>query len=225
MNKKIILTDLDNTIIDFKKCSEIAMETLFLNYSLKYEKSMFKVFTRINNMLWKKIETGELSKSELRKIRWNTIFNELNISFDGEKFETEFENMLSNTAVHVEGAEEILKYLSLKYEIYAVTNGFAFVQHNRMKISGLQKYFKGMFISEEVGFEKPSVEFFDIVFDKLGNPDKDDVILIGDSLTADIIGGVKYGIETVWLDREKSVTDDNISTYRVETLEEIKNII
>ena len=221
-----LLIDLDNTLVDFNKCAEYAMRTYFPKFGLEYKENMIDIFIKTNDSLWKKIEKGELTKNRLREIRWNLVFENLGLSGDGPAFEEIFENSIANTAFPVDGAEDILKYLSEKYTLCIVTNGFEKVQTNRMKISGFDRFFKHIFISEKIGHQKPSKEFFDGCFSELGNPKKDDVVLIGDSLSADIKGGVSYGIKTVWFDRKgETPSSENTPDYTVHSLEEIKNIL
>ena len=137
-----------------------------------------------------------------------------------------FENGVANHACPVEGAYDLLDYLQDKYYLYIVSNGFRFVQESRLKIGNFEKYFDGVFVSEDIGIPKPAKEFFDYCFENINHPPKDDVILIGDSITADILGGINYGIDTIWFNKNNEPLPENINpTYTVNTLEEIKNIL
>ena len=120
----------------------------------------------------------------------------------------------------------MLDYLYPKHDLYVVSNGFRAVQENRLNLSDFKKYFKGMFFSEDIGANKPQKEFFDYCFNQLEHPEKDNVILIGDSLSADIIGGNSYNIKTIWFNKNNEKCPDNVTpTHIVRTLQEIKNII
>ena len=224
--KKIILIDLDNTLIDFNECARHSIINAFNELGFTYTDKVFETFITENVKIWKRLEKGEITKPQLRADRWNIILKKLGIDFDGTVLEEMFENGVAKGAYAVDGAYELLEYLKDKYKLYIVSNGFRFVQESRIKIGNFEKYFDDVFVSEDVGIPKPAKEFFDYCFEKLGNPHKNDTILIGDSLTADIIGGINYGIDTVWFNKNNEPLSDNIKpTHTVNTLKEIQKIL
>ena len=224
--KKIVLIDLDNTLIDFNECARHSIINAFNELGFTYTDKVFETFITENVKIWKRLEKGEITKSQLRADRWNIILGKLGIDFDGTILEEMFENGVAKGAYAVDGAYELLDYLKDKYKLYIVSNGFRFVQESRLKIGSFEKYFEDVFVSEDIGIPKPAKEFFDYCFDKLGNPDKNDTILIGDSISADIIGGISYGIDTVWFNKNNEELPDNITpTYTVNTLKEIQKIL
>ncbi len=224
--KKIILIDLDNTLIDFNECARHSIINAFSELGFTYTDKVFETFITENVKIWKRLEKGEITKPQLRADRWNIILGKLGIDFDGTILEEMFENGVAKGAYAVEGAYELLDYLKDKYKLYIVSNGFRFVQESRLKIGNFEKYFCDVFVSEDVGIPKPAKEFFDYCFDKLGNPDKNDTILIGDSLSADIIGGINYGIDTIWFNKNNEPLPDRVNpTYTVNTLKKIQGIL
>ncbi len=224
--KKIILIDLDNTLIDFNECARHSIIDIFNKFNLSYSDNVFTTFITENVKIWKRLENGEITKAELRENRWNIILGKLGIDFDGHVVEDLFEKSVAKGAYAVDGAYELLDYLYPKYDLYIVSNGFRFVQESRLKIGNFDKYFKEIFVSEDIGIPKPATEFFDYCFEKLGNPEKDSVILIGDSLSADIKGGCNYGLETIWFNKNLESLPDEISpAYIVTQLKEITNIL
>ena len=224
--KKIILIDLDNTLIDFNECARHSIINAFNELGFTYTDKVFETFITENVKIWKRLEKGEITKPQLRADRWNIILKKLGIDFDGTVLEEMFENGVAKGAYAVDGAYELLEYLKDKYKLYIVSNGFRFVQESRIKIGNFEKYFDDVFVSEDVGIPKPAKEFFDYCFEKLGNPDKNDTILIGDSLSADIIGGINYGIDTIWFNKNNEPLPNNIEpTYTVNTLKEIQKIL
>lgn len=224
--KKIILIDLDNTLIDFNECARHSIINCFNELGFTYTDKVFETFITENVKIWKRLEKGEITKPQLRANRWNIMLSKLGIDFDGTIIEEMFENGVANHACPVEGAYDLLDYLQGKYKLYIVSNGFRFVQESRLKIGNFKKYFDDVFVSEDIGIPKPAKEFFDYCFGKLDNPDKTDIILIGDSLSADIIGGINYGIDTIWFNKNNEPLPENINpTYTVKTLNEIKNIL
>ena len=225
-NKKIVLLDLDNTLIDFNECARHSIMNIFEELGFNYTEKVFETFICENVKIWKKLEKGEITKSELRANRWNIILGKLGIDYDGTIIEEKFENGVAQGAYAVDGAYELLDYLYPKYELYIVSNGFRFVQESRLKIGDFRKYFKDIFLSEDVGIQKPAKEFFDYCFKNLGNPEKDDTILIGDSLSADIIGGLNYKIDCIWFNKNGDDLPKEIKpTFIVDKLKEIENIL
>ena len=231
MRIKAILIDVDNTLLDFDECVKAALRDGFAHFGLPpYREEMFPIFTRINNKLWHQIELGELTREELMKIRFDQVFEALGIDFDGVTFEDYFRQYLFDSAIHVDGALDLLQYLAGKYTVCAASNGPYQQQIHRLKNGGMYPYMAHCFISEQVGAEKPSAAFFDRCFETMRRDQPDlqpaEVLMIGDSLTADMAGGIAYGMPTCWYSRDgKTVPDDMAVDHVVKTLNEIKNIV
>ena len=224
--KKTILLDLDNTIIDFNECARHSIMDIFQDLGFHYDENVFDTFITENVKIWKRLELGEIDKLYLRANRWNIILGKLGIDYDGTIIEERFENGVAKGAYPVEYAYELLQYLYNKYDIYVVSNGFRFVQESRVKIGKFDKYFKELFLSEDIGIQKPDIRFFDYCYEKLGSPPKEELILIGDSLSADIKGGNNFGIDTIWFNKNNDpASSDIIPTCTVEKLSQIKEIL
>lgn len=224
---KAVFLDIDNTLLDFDAYVKDAMKTGFKKYGLpEYREEMFDTFTTENAKLWHRIEEGTLTFNELIKIRWNKIFEALGMSFDGVEFETYFRQFLNQSAIPVKGAINLLKHLEGKYTICAASNGPYDQQINRLKIGNMHQYFSHFFISEKIGASKPAKEFFDYCFGEL---DKSilpsEIMIIGDSLTSDMEGGISNGLKTCFYDRSGKGAKDKKVDYVVTNLEEIKNIL
>ena len=226
MEKKIVLLDLDNTIIDFNECARRAIMDIFQKLGFHYDDNVFNTFLTENVKIWKRLELGEIDKPYLRANRWNIILNRLGIDYDGTIIEERFENGVALGAYPVEGAYELLDYLYDKYDLYVVSNGLKFVQESRVKIGKYDKYFKALFLSEDIGVQKPDIRFFQHCHEKLGFPQKGEIILIGDSLSADIKGGNDFGIDTIWFNIHGDENKTDVTpTYIVNKLKEIEDII
>lgn len=223
---KIVLIDIDNTLLDFNKCASFSMRKAFEDVGLKIPYNLEAEFHKVNNELWLGIEKGTVTKDELHKNRWNMILRNIGVEYDGEILENIFRKYLDGSHETVDGAVEIVRYLSLKYRIYAASNAFYSQQTNRLKMAGMSEYIKGIFVSEKIGFEKPSKEYFDKCFELLKNPPRDEVIIIGDSLGADIIGGANYGIKTCWFNPNGDKEPQNCKIdYNVKSLKEIEKYL
>ncbi|MGI5984643.1 MAG: noncanonical pyrimidine nucleotidase, YjjG family [Clostridiales bacterium] len=223
---KAVLIDVDNTLLDFNECAKESMKKVFEDFELTYKEELFEVFKSINDDLWEQLEKGQITKEELRDTRWNLIFKQCGISEDGVRFEKKFEERLAESHQTIDGALELLQYLSSEYDVYIATNGFVNAQVNRISLAGMMPYIKRMFISEAIGYAKPSGEFFEYCLSEIGGIKKDEVIIIGDSLSADIIGGTKFGIRTCWFNRNGGKAPDGIRIdHVVRNLNEITDIL
>ena len=215
---KAFFIDVDNTLLDFDAYVYDTMQQGFRKFSLRqFEPWMADVFHVENNKLWRALEDGRITFAELQQIRWNTIFDKLGIKFDGITFETYFRNQLRESAVPVAGAYELLAVLKKRGALLCVaSNGPYEQQMNRLRLAGMTGYFDYFFISEDIGFSKPSEGFFTESFRRL-NEDKtaaevirpEDCVMLGDSLTSDMAGGRSCGMHTVFFSRgKKSPTAD-----------------
>ena len=195
---KAILIDVDNTLLDFGKCSLESMKTAYREFGLPFTDEVFPVFNRVNDGLWRRIEAGTLTKAELHRIRWQLIFDELGTRADGVAFEARFYELIQSSHETVPGAEALLRRLHGKYIVAAASNASHDQQVRRLTAAGLIHYIDYVFTSEDASVPKPSAAFFDYCLGCLGITDPAEAAMIGDSLSADISGSVAYGLRTVW---------------------------
>ena len=230
---KVVFIDIDNTLLSFSEYVKDAMRNGFREFGLKeYQEEMFPIFHRENDILWCQIEKGELTLQELEKIRWNNIFKALDIEFDGVVFEAYFRKYLFSSAIPENGALELLSYLRERgYILCAASNGPYEQQLNRLRIGGMYDYFTHFFISEQVGAQKPSQVFFEYCFKELranGMPElmPEETMIIGDSLTSDMAGGINYGMKTCLYSKKKHRKEEiEKIDYVVTDLQAITNIL
>ena len=199
---KVVFVDIDNTLLSFSEFVKETMKSGFEKYGLKpYTEDMFAVFEKINNSLWRRLERGELNLKSLEAIRWNLIFEALDIDFDGVEFERYFKEQLFVSAIPVPNGKEMLEYLSSKYILCSASNGPYEQQLNRLCQAGMFDYFKHHFISEKVGVDKPAKAFFDYAFEEMRASGMtgllpEETMIIGDSMSSDMAGGSGYGMRT-----------------------------
>ncbi len=229
---KVILIDIDDTVLSFQGYVRESMESGFEAFGIgPFEEDMLSVFHQVNSVLWRRLEKGTLSFEELKKIRWNLVFEKLGISADGVKFEEYFRSRLFDSAILVDGAMELLEYLNGKYILCAASNGPFLQQKNRLSVGGVLEFFTHLFISEEIGHSKPSKEFFSVCLDRLNQGAENfisprDVLIIGDSLSSDIAGGLAAGIQTLFYNpEEKEIPPEIKPDFVVNTLAQIRNIL
>ena len=226
MKYDIILMDADETLLDFRKSEQVAFRNTFIQYGLTPDEEVFQIYSGINHRLWEAFERGEITKEDILKRRFRETFHVLGISGNFPGLEEYYQNALSEGSYRIEGAEEVCRRLAEKCSLYLVTNGVASTQRRRMKESGLQCYFEEMFISEEVGYQKPQIDFFKYVFDRIPDFDRSRALIVGDSLTSDIAGGRNAGITTCWFCR-KGIPEDGAgkADYVIQNLREVYSVV
>ena len=222
-----VLFDVDDTLIDWKKSAIICFESLFADINPDLSgKEIYTAFAAASAPLWEKVDRGEMTGNDLRKIRWNHVFAKLNIDRnDGESFEQEFRCHLAKAAVPIDGAEEILRYLAPKYTIGVASNAYFAQQNARLELLDFKKYLKHIFTSQEIGYEKPNVKFFEHCLKELGNPLPESVLMVGDNVLADVEGAKKAGFKTCWLNRDGKSTEGVPFDYHISSLKELMDIL
>lgn len=228
---KLILIDIDNTLLDFDAYIRQTMEEGFAHFGLRpYEPWMYAVFHRENNKLWRQLEQGTLTFSELERIRWNIVFAALDIRFDGPTFERYFRAAIYDSAIPVDGARELLAGLRGRYTLAAASNGPYEQQLHRLALAGMKDCFTYFFISERIGASKPSPLFFDAAFREVNEGREVPVTaaeaaIIGDSLTSDMAGGRGYGMKTVYYRRPGAAPANDSVDVTVEELRAIPALL
>ena len=222
---KTVLIDLDDTIFDFKSCEKLALSRALERFSIAYDDDMLLRYSVINDGMWKKLEKGEITREVLRVRRFEMFLHEYGVfGISADAFADAYMAELMNTGVLLPGAEKLLAQLSARYDLYAVTNGYLDTQMGRIRTAGIGKYFREIFISQIVGYVKPSKGFFDHCKEKIGF-DVSETVLIGDSLTSDIRGGAEYGIYTIWFNPHGRTADLVSPDAEVSSLEEIPRLL
>lgn len=226
MKYDFILMDADETLLDFRKSEQAAFRNTFLNYGLTPDEEALRIYSRINHGLWEAFERGEIAKEDILRRRFRETLQVLGISGEFPGLEDYYQNALSEGSYRIEGAEEVCSRLSEACSLYLVTNGVASTQRRRMKESGLECYFEEMFISEEVGYQKPQTAFFEYVFARIPDFDRSRALIVGDSLTSDIAGGKNAGIATCWFCRN-GIPEDGAgkADYLIQDLKEVYSIV
>ena len=193
-----IFFDLDDTLLDFRKAEAESLKRTLPVFGIDPTPAVLERYHEINAAQWRLLEEGKLTREQVLLRRYELLFEELGL--DGAPAEVcrLYEQNLASGHWVIPGAEELLETLSPQYDLYLATNGTAVVQHSRLKRTGLNRYFKGIFISEEMGADKPSPEYFRRCFEAIPGFDPAAAIIVGDSLTSDIRGGKNAGIRTCW---------------------------
>lgn len=213
---KHVFLDLDDTILDFHKAEAVALEKTLRSFSIPVTEENTATYSRINKECWEALERGEITREALRLLRFERFFAVIGAT-GAERAPSVYEGFLSQGHYFLPGAEALLEALYPHYNLYLATNGIAAVQAGRVASAGIGKYFKARFVSEEVGYNKPSLAYFDACFAKIEGFRREEAVIIGDSLTSDIKGGLDAGIKTVWFnpkglpEREGYIPDATVS--------------
>ena len=210
-----ILWDVDGTLLDFGAAERAAIRTLFAEFGLgRCTDAMLARYSEINTGFWQRLERNELSKARVLTGRFEQFFGEYGIRTDiVPEFNAKYQLALGDTIVYRDDSLNIVRSLNGKVKQYAVSNGTVAAQTKKLERSKLGELMDGVFLSEKLGVEKPNIRFFELVFSEIRPHDLSSVMIVGDSLTSDIRGGMNAGIRTCWYNPEgKPVPDD----YRVD---------
>lgn len=220
------LVDADDTIFDFKAAAAEALEKSFTECSLPYSDGVYSAYMEINDSLWKRLERKEINQTELKALRFTAVLERLNIDFPGTEMNDIYVKNLGECAVIFNGAEEFLGELSHLGDVYIITNGFKAVQERRLKKFKIERFAKGVFVSEEVGANKPDIKYLEYVKERVPGFDKDKTLVIGDSLTSDIALANAGDIDCVWYNTAgKPLTGGKKVTFTAATYGEILSFI
>ena len=219
-----IFFDLDHTLWDFDKNSEMAFKTIFENDFPEIEiQDFMKVYVPINQAVWKLYQKDEIMSNQLRYMRLKQSFDAINIDISDHQIENiaeEYIKLLPENNHLFEGTIEILDYLRQKYTLHIITNGFANVQDKKLNNSNIRKYFETITNSDNAGAKKPNPIIYDYSLN-MANAKKETSIMIGDCLDADINGALDFGIDAVFVNYHNIDVDKNIN--QIKKLSELKN--
>ena len=194
-----LFLDLDNTILDFDKAEQIALPKALATFGVTVTQESLQRYHQINKNSWEMMERGEISRAVVGVHRFAAFFADQGIEADALACEDLYQRNLAIGHYFLPGAEKAVKDLSKKYRLFLASNGTASVQEGRMTSAKLHPYFEKVFISQQIGANKPSKEYFDRCFAKIPDFDPKKAMIVGDSLTSDILGGIQAGIATCWV--------------------------
>ena len=223
---KNVFIDLDDTLFDFHKAEAIALSEMLSHFGVTITKELSERYSVINKSQWELLEKKEKTREEVLLDRFSIFFSEIGVNIDSRSAREIYEYRLGSGHFFIDGAEALLESLYGKYDLYLASNGTEAVQVRRIASSGIEKYFKGIFISQKIGFDKPSKEYFDACFSEIAHFSTEETIIIGDSLSSDILGGKNAGIKTCLFNPAgKENKTDIIPDFEVRTLAEIPALL
>lgn len=226
-NYEVFLIDADGTLFDYDKAEENALKSMFGLYRLPYAGNVRIKYREINQDVWNSFEKGQISKRDMQILRFARLFDIIGIEYEPKKFNDEYLVELGKGAFLIDGAFEVCKSISdNNKKAYIATNGISTTQRTRLEHSVIKPYIANLFVSEEIGFQKPNALYFEYVFSHIPHVDKNKILIIGDSLSADIVGGIAAGIDSCWFNKFGTVNKtDIVPTYEIKNLIELYKLI
>ena len=223
---EFLFLDLDDTILDFHKAERIALSKALSSFGLDPTEAVLGRYHIINKEHWERLERKELTRDQVLEGRFRTLFAELGRTVDAAAVTRAYEQNLSIGHYFLPGAQEAVQRLSQKYRLFLASNGTATVQHARLTSAGLYPYFEKVFVSQEVGHNKPSREYFDACFSQIPGFDVGKALMVGDSLTSDILGGSRAGMKTCWINPDHLPPRADIpADYQLERLAQLEALL
>lgn len=220
-----LVFDFDHMLFDTDASEALAFSHSLQKHGVDAPDEMLDSYRRINHALWRQVELGSITPNELKTQRFDTLAQEEGLSFDTNEVAEDYTIGLAQFGELYEGATELIEHLALSRRLSMITNGLSAVQRGRLERVGLSDAFEPLVISGEVGVAKPSSEIFDFVFDVHPKPSRDSFVMIGDSLTSDVQGGINAGIDTCWFDRHRSGPGDLQPTHVIQSLDELHLVV
>lgn len=227
MKYEVILFDADETLFDFKKSERAALKSAMLDFQIEYDEEYhLSVYKEINTAIWKDFEAGLITQEKLKVERFERLSRRLNRDFDAAEFARVYIDHLSCASFLYDDSLELIEALHKNHRLVIVTNGLTNVQKNRIGKSSIAKHLEGVIISEEVRVSKPNPAIFQLALESIGHADKSTVLMVGDSLTSDIQGGLNFGIHTCWFNPSRTMNSTSIRpTYEISNLMELKPLL
>lgn len=221
-----VLFDADNTLLDFLRAEREALRDALQGMGVSPDEAMLRGYSKINDATWKRLEKGEITKQELREVRFFEFCRHFGLALDVPRLATAYLEALATKSFLMDGALEVCTALAGACRLYIITNGIAAVQHGRFDTSPLRPLFRDVFISDEIGCEKPHRAFFDCVASRIPHFEPASTLVIGDSLSSDIAGGIGAGLDTCWVNQKRAAVPEGMPiTYVVERLEDVVPLV
>ena len=223
-----ILWDVDATLLDFHAAEKAAIHKLFQQFHLgECSEAMLLRYAKINRGYWERLEKGELTREQVLVGRFQEFFEKENLDVSAAPaFNEAYQSALGDTIVYRDNSYQIIESLQGKVKQYVVSNGTIVAQEKKLRLSGLGALMDGVFLSEELGVEKPNKEFFDKVFAQIEELDREKVMIVGDSLTSDIRGGNNAGIRTCWYNPGHTAPLEDVHIdYEITDLHEVYDLL
>lgn len=222
----VVFFDADDTLLDFRRSEAAAIAKTLAQLEIEPDEGVIALYSAINAEHWRMLERGEITRAKLQTRRFDVLFDRLGIERDSSFTQSIYENFLAQGFFLIPGAVELLESLSAKYRLYLLSNGAVKIQASRLEGSGIKKYFRDIFVSQSIGYNKPSRELFDYCFARIPDFSQESAIIVGDSLSSDIQGGINAGIHTCWFNPKRLLLIGEIKPeFEISALSELPELL
>ena len=222
---EFIFLDLDDTILDFHRAEAVAIRKTLHALNVEPTDEVVARYSEINDRHWKALERGELTREQVKLGRFHVLFEELGVGISASVAKSLYEKNLSMGHFFVDGAPKLLMTLAARYPLYLASNGTLSVQQKRIESAGIARYFKGIFISEELGVNKPDKAFFDLCAAQIPGFDPASAVILGDSLSSDVQGGINACIHTCWFNPNGKTCGDIQPEFEISALSQFASVL
>lgn len=221
-----VILDIDDTLLDYRAGSLSALEKCLTSNGHEFCNEYYQLFSEIDSRLWLEAQLGQWSPGQVVLKRFEELRDAINVEVDPKQLSTLFTEHLVRDTFLVAGALGLLNSLHGECNLVAATNGITHVQQARIENSGVGKYFSSIVISDDVGYNKPSLEFYLHLHAKLQYPEPSTMLMVGDSLSSDIQGGNGFGIATCWFNPDHQANNTGIlPTHEISSLAQLARIV
>lgn len=221
---KYLLFDLDNTLLDFTKSSQLAFADLMQFFKIESEKDLYAIYSPINAKYWHYFEKQKINAQELNAGRFKEFLQTIAIELNENDLAKKYLELLVLYSNWIDGAEDLLKKYAQTHHLAIITNGLSDAQHLRLEKHDMKKYFKHIFISEEIGFSKPNSLFFETVYHKINRPNKNEILVIGDNPNSDIKGAKNFNLASCWYDYRKDKKQNVKADFKISNWNDFINL-
>lgn len=222
---ELVLLDADGTLFDYEKAEAFALKNMLEYFNVLYSENMLRMYKQKNDAIWKEFENKKIDAESLKSERFRRFFETAHIDADHREAGKKYLDFLRQADFQFDQSLEAMKYLKSRYKIVIITNGLTYVQEKRIGESDLMKFADSLIISESIGIPKPYKGIFDSAFASVSHSDRDSSIIIGDSFSSDIMGGINYGIDTCWISAGRNYNYDIKPDYIIEHIGLVRNIL
>ncbi len=223
---EFLFLDLDDTILDFHKAERVAIARTIRDFGVEPTEHVLGRYHLINKWHWEQLELGKMARQEVLEGRFRVLFQELGADADPAAVTAKYSENLSIGHYFLPGAEEAVDALSKKYRLFLASNGTASVQKGRMTSANLYRFFEKVFVSQEIGHNKPAKAYFDACFAQIPDFDPEKAMIVGDSLTSDMRGGINAGIKTCWVNPSHAPRNPEIPVdHEIEALAQLPALL
>lgn len=223
---EFLFLDMDDTILDFHQAERVAVSKTFASLGLEPTTAVVDRYHVVNQLHWQMLERGELTREQVVVERFAALFRELGVNIDAVECMERYEELLAVSHYFLPGAEEALRVLSGKYRLFLASNGTAKVQASRIKSANLARWFEDIFVSQDIGANKPTLTYYERCFARIPGFDVSRSMMVGDSLTSDMRGGLNAGMHTCWINPEGHPRNPEIPVeYEIPALAQLPELL